>query len=123
MGARHMQNKRHVSLPEVISSLLSDGYELQSINKFIEYHKANKKIWEVFEQAAVQLCNQGKTRLSSKALFEDLRRSEVIQAIYKDWKVNNTYSSFYPRIFELYYPQFKGRFEMRSVGLDLKEAA
>jgi len=116
-------HKQKVSLPKVISVLVQNGYSETAIESFLNYHKDNKQIWGMFEDVALDLCLQGKNKLSSKAIFEDLRSSPVVQSLYKDWKVNNTYSSFYPRIFELYYPMFSGRFEMRTVGLELEKAA
>jgi len=115
--------KQNVSLPKVISVLIQNGHSQTAIESFLNYHKGNKQTWVMFEDVALDLCLQGKNRLNSKAIFEELRKSPIVQSLYKDWKVNNTYSSFYPRIFEIYYPIFAGRFEMRTVQLELVKEA
>jgi len=75
-------------------------------NKFWQYHKKNKSVYDLFEKTALDMIELGETRLSAKYIIEKIRRV-------KRYKINNTYAPFYARLFEAYQPAYVGYFKIK----------
>jgi hypothetical protein len=93
------------------NALLAAGADAATVDKFFAYHTENPKIWELFERHALRQIEQGYFRLSSKAIFEDVRRDpELIKNGESVFKCSNSFTAYYGRIFAVKYPQFADRF-------------
>ena len=88
--------------------LLDAGYTGEQIREFLAWHKDNQWAWRWYDIEVLKEVRQGATRISSKHLFERMRvefRREI----------NNNYTAMFARIWAHKHPEFKDRFEFRSV--------
>jgi len=97
---------------DVEDALSGAGWNTATIAKFLCWHKANIKIWLLFERFALQAIKSG-AKLGAKAIAERIRwESEVKQQ--EEYKVNNNYVSGYAVIFMIKHPEHAGYFETRE---------
>lgn len=80
--------------------------------KFEQYHKDNKHVYEGFKRYAMQLINSGRTRLSSKLIYERLRWESALRGN-DEYKLNNNYTAYHARMFMDELPQYDGYFSTR----------
>lgn len=66
---------------------------------FKKYHEENPQIYEGFKRIAYQLIRRGYRRLSSKFIVEIVRYETMISGNDK-FKINNSYTADYARLFE-----------------------
>lgn len=89
------------------------GMSESSAACFIDYHDKHRFIWQAFEQEALRLIENGARRLGSKAIFEKLRQDPSIQKI-GEFKVHNSYTPHYARIFCIKYPHHADKFVLKA---------
>lgn len=103
----------------LINLLIDEGTEpalaIRSADLFMQYHRQNPKIWIEFEKRALAKISQGATRLGSKKIFEDMREESNLPQAAGQYKVCNTFTAYYPRMFGLKHPQLKNFFKYRDV--------
>jgi hypothetical protein len=99
--------------------LIAEGFNPINVDIFLAYHIQNKQLWEEYQTKAFELINKGATRLSSKAIFEKLREDADLKTISTDFKITNTFTAYYSRIFVYKYPHYKGLFEFKPVNLKI----
>lgn len=99
--------------------LIAEGFNAINVDIFLAYHIQNKQLWELYQQKAFELISKGATRLSSKAIFEKLREDADLKTISTDFKITNTFTAYYSRIFVFKYPQHKSFFEFKPVNLKI----
>lgn len=80
------------------------------------YDRLNPQIWEYFKLFSLQMLNKGYKRIGSKMIFERIRWETMITGD-GTFKVNNNYTPYYSRKFELYYPEYEGVFSKRECNL------
>lgn len=80
--------------------------------KFLKYHMENPQIWPAFEKFALQVLTKRK-RMGAKAIAERVRYEIEIEQD-GEFKLNNSYISYFGRIFMHKYkcPDF---FETRAI--------
>ena len=81
--------------------------------KFIEYHRANPKVWEQFQRFALQAAESGR-KLGAKAIAERVRWETEIEKG-EEFKFCNSYVSYYARIFAAKHPEHSDYFEFRTI--------
>ena len=87
---------------------------------FNKFHKENPKIYDHFRQLALYIIrDKKKTKLSGKTLIEYLRWNSFIKTTGSEFKINNTFTSYYVRLFSKEYPAYKDYFEQRKSQADL----
>ena len=86
-------------------------------DKFCAYHEENPHIYESFKSHALRAIGT-KQNFGAKAIFEIIRWNSAISGN-DGFKVNNNYTSFYARLFELEHPQHEGFFRKRKSKFDL----
>lgn len=94
--------------------LLSQGAQPTLVDAFLEYHRKCPDVWARFEARALEEA-QRTQRLSAKAIGEDLRRDSIVRGE-GEFKVCNTFLSYYARVFAAKHPQCNAKFEFKSLG-------
>lgn len=84
--------------------------------KFCKYHEENPQIYSAFKEYALRAV-RFKQHFGSKAIFEVIRWNSAVSGN-DGFKVNNNYTSFYARLFELEYPRYEGFFIKRKSKFD-----
>jgi hypothetical protein len=102
-------------------SLRAEGLPEETIDSFFQWHYANPLVWKEFERLSLELIARGITHYGAKSIMEVVRWHRAICGG-ADFKINNNYSAYYARIFEMKHPGHTGFFEMRRVR-GLKEVA
>ena len=113
MDIKVQERRSGAKLDYYRKALMSDGLDLDTVNLFIDYHKANPQIWHYFKHFAFQAIDKGK-KVGAKGIFERLRWQVEIESN-AEWKVNNNYAAYYARIFAIRFPAHKDFFEKRNV--------
>lgn len=79
----------------------------------LTYDSENPQVWEYFKRFAFELIRKGRTHLGSKMIFERIRWETQVSGN-DGFKINNNYTAYYSRKFELQFPEYKGYFELRE---------
>jgi hypothetical protein len=96
------------------STLVSWGRVVQNEIDFWSFHLQNSMVYQLYKQYAFAVINQGRTRLSSKALINRVRWDTDVVTTSSDFKINDKWQPYYARLFmrEFSMPDF---FETRVV--------
>jgi hypothetical protein len=81
--------------------------------RFQDFHRANPQVWDLFDRFAWELARAGSSRLSAKLIFERIRWETTLATRGEPWRVNNSYSAFYARLWMARYPDASASFETR----------
>lgn len=82
-------------------------------DRFIAYHRANPDVWHWFEVYALRAATSGR-KLGAKAIAERVRwETEMVHN--EEFRMCNSYISYYARIFAAKYPEFRDYFEFRNI--------
>lgn len=81
-------------------------------DKFEAYHAAHPEIYSEYERLTLQLIEKGRTHYSSDGILHIIRFNTAIRGG-DGFKINNSYSPDYARMFEANNPQYVGFFEKR----------
>lgn len=98
--------------------LLFENLDTPSYKAFIDYHKANPKIYEFFRRYALKAIEKGHKKLSAEFLVNVIRWETPIKAGDDDFKINNNYKAYYSRLFMREFPQYSTFFDIRSSKAD-----
>lgn len=79
---------------------------------FKKYHEESPQIYAEFKRLSLQLINRGYKHIGAKQIFEVIRWQTMISGN-DGFKVNNTYTSDYARLFENDHPIYAGIFRKR----------
>lgn len=82
--------------------------------RFINYHKQNPQVWELFQKFAFQAINAGRKKMGAALIFERIRWHLSIETIGDDFKMNNNYRADYARMFNEKFPEHHDFFETRE---------
>jgi hypothetical protein len=66
--------------------------------RFVEFHRANPKVYAALEAKCLALFEQGRTRIGVAELVEDLRYDQSLKTAGDQFKINNSFRSFYARL-------------------------
>lgn len=80
--------------------------------QFIDFHRANPEIFELFKRFATEARLSGRKYYGAKAIMEKIRWEINIEQK-GDFKVNDHYTSCYVRLLISEDPSFKDFFEVR----------
>lgn len=83
------------------------------IDQFVDYHRANPRIYELFKAYATQIRNKGIRHYGAKAIMERIRWHVEIDMKSGDFKINNNFASCYARLLISEDASFKAFFETR----------
>ena len=82
------------------------------MKNFQKYHAENPQIYNKFKSLAKMLISRNYKRIGAKQIFEYIRFQTMISGN-DGWKLNNSYSSDYARLFEEEHPYWVGYFQKR----------
>jgi hypothetical protein len=82
------------------------------MRSFKKYHEENSQIYTEFKRLAFQLINRGYKHIGAKQIFEVIRWQTMISGN-DGYKLNNSYTSDYARLFEKEHPAYEGIFRKR----------
>lgn len=98
---------------DVSDFLKQEGYDQKAIDAFLQQHRDKPRVWRLFEKFALQVAKLGR-RYGAKAIMERIRWEEEIENG-GEFKVGNSYTALYARVFAWKYPQHADIFEFRTV--------
>jgi len=106
-----------------IEALALQGVDRNSAILFLRYHAAHPQIWTAYKAKVFNEITAGRKRVSSKAVFEDLRR-ELATRGPDGFVADNRFASCYSRLFAARFPEHAGLFEFRPFkGISERRAA
>jgi len=82
------------------------------MKNFEKYHNENPQIYNEFKSLAKVLISRNYKRIGAKQIFEYIRFQTMIGGNDR-FKINNSYSSDYVRLFEQEHPYWNNYFEKR----------
>jgi hypothetical protein len=102
-----------LSISRAREELRRDGVPEPTIDGFFESFKANPEIWHLFERYALEAIH-AKRKVGAKAIMERVRwESEVERG--KEFKVSNSWTAYYARIFAIKHPAFRSYFDFKTI--------
>jgi hypothetical protein len=94
-----------------IVSINSSGLTLEQ--RFEAFHAANPHVYDHLRRLALDARRKGR-QMGIKALYEVLRWQYAMATTDDDYKLNNSYTSFYARLLMEREPELAGYFETRT---------
>lgn len=86
-----------------------------TLQKFREYHLANRWIYQAFKEAAFEMKSTGRKRYSAKAIMEFVRWNYDIENPGKEFKISNSYTAYYARLLAHKHPEFEDFFQFKTI--------
>lgn len=93
---------------------LADQHETLFSKEFLTWLPNNLHVWEAFCDQAFKVRDRGFKHYSARTIIHFLRHHSAIAEIGGAWKLNNNYSPYLGRLFDLRYPNAKGLWEYRE---------
>lgn len=90
-----------------------NGYSIR--DGFNQFHAENPHIYQSFEEQALKAIAKGRKKISAKLLINWMRWNEFLNSSDQNFKINDAYQSYYPRLFIERHPQHKDIFEFRKL--------
>ena len=85
------------------------------LSSFIQFHRANPKVWELFQAFTRQAIGAGRDHYSADAILHRIRWHTTVETTGPVFKINDHYSSLYARLFHMAHPQHGRFFEIRAL--------
>lgn len=82
---------------------------------FITWLSFNLPVWNEFVEHTKRAIEQGVKRYSSRTIICVMRHRHVLEGGEQFTKINNNYSPYLARLFDLAYPEYAGLWEYRQV--------
>src|SRR5690349_299502 len=101
-----------------MSQQLALQFDHKIAKSFMEYHAANPDVYRYFKRFAFELINRGAKHLGGKMIMERIRFETAVRVDDSPFKANNSYTSFYVRLFAREYPRYAELFETRRSKAD-----
>lgn len=86
------------------------GVDLDTVKHALRWIKENHDVWLAYEDKVLEAIHSGQTYISSKAIFEDLRR-DFQRRNSSEFKFSNNYTAYLARVFIAKYPQHEDKFK------------
>lgn len=84
-------------------------------DKFIAWLPDNWHVWDAFVEETFKIIACNTRHYSARTILHYLRHhTTVTERSDSGWKLNNDYSPYLARLFDLKYPQLAGLFEYRE---------
>ena len=111
-----------MNFSEVRTRLIAMGVNFFSADVFLAYHRERPLIWAEFEKAALELCSEGRERISAKHVCEKIRYEREFKKL-GEFKISNSMVSLYARVFVMKHPQYSAKFVLKECVGPKQEAA
>lgn len=102
---------QQLGLFDRIVAINAHGLTLEQ--KFAAFHQANPHVYTNLRRLALDAKRRGR-QVGIKMLYEVLRWQYAMQTSGDDFKLNNSYTSFYARLLMEHEPELIGYFETRT---------
>lgn len=86
----------------------------QFSDDFVFWLPENMHIFQAFAIEATKIHSRGFKHYSARTIIHVLRHHSAISELNGQWKINNNYSPYLARLFDLAYPHMAGMFEYRT---------
>lgn len=93
---------------------LAEYYSDELGADFIDWLRDNFHVWQAFVQEAMRIHAKGFKHYSARTIIHVLRHHSALHEVGGEWKINNNYSPYLARLFDIRYPQFAGMWEFRK---------
>ena len=84
-------------------------------DEFLKWLPENEHVWNAFALEAMKVERAGFKHYSARTIIHVLRHHSAIAENGSQWKINNNYSPYLARLFDIVYPHKAGLFEYRAV--------
>ena len=88
-----------------------------TLNDAINYHKANPEIYQMFCTFTMKAISANRSIYSSKMIVERIRWETMIKAK-QGFKISNSMTAFYSRLFTLENPAYSNLFKFKPSAFD-----
>lgn len=95
-----------------IKTLIDENRDLFS-DDFVDWLPDNLHIYRAFVIEAAKIHSRGFKHYSARTIIHVLRHHSAITEVNGEWKINNNYSPYLARLFDLDHPEMAGMFEYR----------
>lgn len=82
---------------------------------FEKFNKDNPLVYDTFRQMALKAINSGRTKLSSKMIVNVIRWEVYLETNDANFKINDSFTSYYARHFIAEFPQHVDKFATRKL--------
>lgn len=87
----------------------------QSRQRWLEWHRANPHVYELFKEFTFQAIHRGHKRLSAWLVVNRIRWETAVETIGGDFKISNCFIAYYSRLFMEEYPEHRGFFRIKRL--------
>ena len=99
----------------VRDALIASGVDPETVDLFLAWHKAHRAVWINFERFALGAIGRGR-KYGAKCILERARfEIEMGGHVKGTLKINNSYASYYARVFAILHPRHRNYFSFRKV--------
>jgi hypothetical protein len=81
---------------------------------FLNWLPNNLHVWNAFVHEAERVIARGFKHYSARTIIHVLRHHSALEEAGGEWKLNNNYSPYLARLFDIVYPQHAGLWEYRE---------
>lgn len=82
-------------------------------DEFVNWLPENIHIFQAFSAEAIKIAEKGFKHYSARTIIHVLRHHSAIAEVGSEWKINDHYSPYLARLFDLVYPHKAGLFAYR----------
>lgn len=93
---------------------MAQGMRGEMLEKFLNYFASRPDIWQAFEKVTLRLIERGVERIGAKCIMENIRYGLALKNGKDEFKICNTYTAGYARVFAIKHPQHADFFELRE---------
>mgnify|MGYP007089738799 CR=1 FL=1 len=93
---------------------LADSNEELFSKEFLRWLPENLHVWQAFCDETFKVRARGFKHYSARTIIHFLRHHSAVAESTGPWKVNNNYSPYLARLFDLKFPHLKGLWEYRE---------
>lgn len=84
----------------------------QAWDLFLDYHRSRPEIFTAFRKYTLEIIKGGAKKLGAKTIAEKLRWESIMRTDGTDYKISNTATSFYSRLFMEFHAEHQGFFDI-----------
>lgn len=97
----------------IADHLIADGVPRETVKAFFAQHKEHPQVWSLFERFALDAA-EAKVKLGAKAIMERIRWEVEVERK-GQFKVSNSWTAYYARVFAIKHPKHRHYFDFKQV--------
>lgn len=87
----------------------------ETLQAFKKYHFERPNIYSLFDEYAKMMAETGRKRYSAKCIMERIRWDQDMKYREGEFKISNSFTSLYARLFVYMNPEYKDFFQFKKV--------